>query len=141
MFPLTIKTFSGESFRIFWCRRYRDIGDQSIPLFVMREMVNLNASFGFIFYLSVRRVRTRSCCSNFNFSLDCFCWFCVSTSLLLLSPLVEIHLLLTLVVCRLARSICLANWCRIDMVTVTFDNLQNIFALRFTISRDLVKIL
>lgn len=77
-------------------------------------------------YLSVRLVRTRSCCSNFSFSLDCCCWFCVSTSLLLFSVLVEIHLL-PLAVCWLARSICLANCCRIDMLMVTFDNLENIF--------------
>lgn len=80
------------------------------------------------FYLSVRLVRTRSCCSSFNFSLDFCCWFCVSTSLLLFLAPIEMHLL-PLVMCVLARSICLPNCCRIDTLTVlTFDNVENICA-------------
>lgn len=97
--------------------------------------MNFRLSFFFFLYLSVRLVRARSCCSNFNFSLVCCCWFCVNTSLRLFSMLVEIHLM-PLLLCWLARSIWLAtNCCRINMVT--FDNLENIFE---TFSRNLVTI-
>lgn len=77
-------------------------------------------------YLSVRLMRHRSCCSNFNVSFGC-CWFCVSTSLRLFPELVEIHL--PWLVCWLARTTCLARDGNVDVTFVNFENMFLFFRI------------
>lgn len=73
---------------------------------------------GSVNYLSVRLMRHRSCCSNFNVSLGC-CWFCVRTSLRLFPELVEIHR--PLLMLWFARIICLARHGRADVTLLSFE--------------------
>lgn len=73
-------------------------------------------------YLSVRRMRHRSCCSSFSWSFGC-CWLlCVSTSLRLFPELVEIHR--PWLMCWLARTTCFAYVGSAEAILV---NLENIF--------------
>lgn len=75
-------------------------------------------------YLSVRLMRHRSCCSNFNLSFGC-CWFCVRTSLRLFPELVEIHR--PWLMCWLARTICLAYDGSVDVTLVSLENIFSAF--------------
>lgn len=94
-------------------------------------VILIHAVFNFVYsqwvcdvnYLSVRLIRHRSCCSDFNWSFDC-CWlFCVRTSLQLFPELVEIHR--PWLMHWLARTNCLAYDGSAD---VTLVSLENIFS-------------